>query len=57
MVSSNITAFNILGLAMLTGTGTGTILEFDSAGNILPTAGTYKTVLAIDTAIDTINAP
>jgi len=34
-----------------------TILEFDSASNILPTARTYKTVLAIDTAIATIDAP
>jgi hypothetical protein len=49
--------FNIAGLAALTGTGTGTILEFDSAGNVLSTAGTYKTVASIDTAIATINAP
>jgi len=35
----------------------GTILEFDSASNVLPTAGTYKTVAAIDTAIATINVP
>jgi len=26
------------------GTGAGTILEFDLASNILPTAGIYKTV-------------
>jgi len=32
-------------------------LEFDLAGKVLPTAGTYKTVLAIDTAIAAINAP
>jgi len=57
MVASNITAFNIPGLIALAGTGLGTILEFDSAGNVLPTAGTYKTVLAIDTAIATINVP
>jgi len=57
MVASNVTAFNMAGLAASTGTGGGTILEFDSEGNVLPTAGTYKTVLAIDTAIAAINAP
>jgi len=57
MVASNVTQFNIPGLIALTGTGVGTILEFDSAGNVLPMAGTYKTVLAIDTAIAAINAP
>jgi len=57
MVASNVTAFNISGLAPSTDTGAGTILEFDSAGNVLPTTGTYKTVLAIDTAIAAINAP
>jgi len=41
----------------MTGTGAGTILEFDSAGNVLPMAGTYKTVSAIDTAIVAVNAP
>jgi len=39
MVTSNITAFNMAGLATSTGTGVGTILEFDSAGNMLPTEG------------------
>jgi len=57
MVSSNVTAFNIPGLTALTGTGAGTILEFDLAGNVLPTAGSYKTVASIDTAIAAINAP
>jgi len=57
MVASNITAFNMAGLATSTGTGAGTILEFDLAGNELPTAGTYKTVLAIDTVIAAINVP
>jgi len=57
MVAPNVTAFNIAGLAASTGTGMGTILEFDSAGNVLPTVGTYKTVAAIDTAIGSINAP
>jgi len=57
MVAPNTTQFNILGLTPSTGTGTGTILEFDLAGNILPMAGTYKTVSAIDTAIAAINLP
>jgi len=57
MVASNVTAFNMAGLAVSTGTSAGTILEFDLAGNILPMAGTYKTVLSIDTAIAAINAP
>jgi len=56
-ITPMVTSFNISGLAPLTGTGVGTILEFDSACNILPTAGTYKTVSAIDTAIAAINAP
>jgi len=55
MVVTNVTAFNMTGLAASTGTGAGTILEFE--GNILPTAGTYKTVSAIDTVIASINAP
>jgi len=57
MVAPNVTQFNIPGLTALTGTGAGTILEFDLAGNMIPTAGTYKTVAAIDTAIAAINAP
>jgi len=57
MVASNVTQFNIPGLIASTGTGAGKILEFDLAGNILPMAGTYKTVLAIDTAIASIDAP
>jgi len=54
MVAPNVTQFNI---PSLTGTSAGTILEFDLDGNMLPTAGTYKTVAAIDTAIAAINAP
>jgi len=57
MVATNFTAFNMAGLAASTGTSAGTILEFDSEGNILPMAGTNKTVLDIDTAITSINAP
>jgi len=40
MVASNVTQFDIPGLVASTGTSVGTILEFDSASNILPTAGT-----------------
>jgi len=56
MVAPNVAAFNMAGLAALTGTGTGTILEFDSASNVLPTVGTYKIVASIDTVIAAINA-
>jgi len=57
MVVTNVTAFNMTSLAASTGTSAGTILEFDSVGNILPTAGTYKTVSAIDTVIAAIDTP
>jgi hypothetical protein len=57
VVASNITSFNMSGLTASTGTGTGTILEFNSSGNIIPSAGTYNTVSAIDTIIAAINAP
>jgi len=57
MVASNVNFFNMAGLLASTGTGKGTILEFDLAGNVLPTAGTYKTVASIDTAIAAVNAP
>jgi len=57
MVVTNVKAFNLAVFASSTQTGTGTILGFDSVGNILPMAGTYKTVLAIDTAIAIIDAP
>jgi len=56
MVVTNVTAFNMVGLAPSTGTSAGTILEFDSEGNKLPTAGTYNTMASIDTAIASINA-
>jgi len=56
MVAPNVIQFNIPGLVASTGTSPGTILEFDLAGNILSTAGIYKTVLAIDTVIASINA-
>jgi len=44
MVASNITSFNISGLTVSTGSGEGTILEFDSSGNVIPSAGTYNSV-------------
>jgi len=44
-------------LAASTGMGASTILEYDLASNILLMAGTYKTVLAIDTAIASIKTP
>jgi len=51
MVVPTITSFNISGLTASTGTGEGTILEFDSSGNIIPSAGTYNSVSKIDNAI------
>jgi len=57
MVAPNITQFNIPSLIASKGNGADTILEFDLASNVLPTAGTYKTVAAIETAIAAINAP
>jgi len=56
MVASNVTSFNMSGLTASTGTGTGTILEFDSAGNILPSAGKFNTVASIDTAVSTLQS-
>jgi len=57
MVAPNVTQFNIPGLIASTGTGAGTILEFDLAGNLLLTAVTYNTVASIDTVIAAINVP
>jgi len=54
VVASNVTSFNISGLTASTGTRAGTILEFDSSGNIIPSAGTYNSVSKIDTIISTI---
>jgi len=51
MVVPNITSFIISGLTASTGTGIGTILEFDSSGNIIPSMGTYNTVSKIDTEL------
>jgi len=54
---SNVLLFNMARLAASTCMGTGNVLEYDSASNILPRAGTYKTVLAIDTTITSIITP
>jgi len=54
VVASNVTSFIIPGLTASTGTREGTILEFDSSGNIIPSAGTYNMVSKIDTIISTI---
>jgi len=50
----NTTSFNICGLTPSMGTGTGTILEYNLAGNIIPSASTYNSVSKICTAISTI---
>jgi len=41
----------MLGLNASTGTGEGTILEFDYSGNIIPSVGTYNSMSKIDNAI------
>jgi len=53
ILSSSITTLNVPGLTS-TGSGEGTILEYDSSKNILPSAGTYNSVSQIDTAITAI---
>jgi len=54
ILSPSITTLNVLGLVSSTGSGEGTILEYDSSKNILPSAGTYNSVSKIDTAITAI---
>jgi len=56
MVASTITSFNISGLTPSTGSGEGTILEFDSLGNIIPSAGTYNTVSKIDAELSSLES-
>jgi len=53
-IAPSITSFNISGLTASTGSREGTILEFDSSGNIIPAVGTYNTVSKIDTDISTL---
>jgi len=56
VVASNVTSFIIPGLTASTGTGEGTILDFDSSGNIIPSAGTYNTVSKIDTELSSLQS-
>jgi len=56
MVASNVTSFNISGLTASTGTGEGTILDFDSSGYIIPSAGTLNSVSKIDSAVSTLQS-
>jgi hypothetical protein len=49
MVSPNIYTINVPALAASTGTGDGTILDYDSSANILPSSGTFNSVSKIDT--------
>jgi len=44
MLSPAITTLNVPGLVSSMGTGTGTILEYTSSKNIIPSAGTYNSV-------------
>jgi len=53
-LGSTITSFNFPGLTSSTGSGEGTILEYDSLKNILPSSGTYNSISKIDTAITAI---
>jgi len=48
VVASNNNSFIIPGLTQLTGSGEGIILEYNSSGNIIPSAGTYSMVSKID---------
>jgi len=54
MVAYNVTSFNISRLTASTGSGEGTILEFDSSGNVIPSAGTYNMVSKIDTELSSL---
>jgi len=54
MVAPNVENFNIPGLTASTGSGEGPIIEFDSSGNIIPSAGTYDMVSQIDTEISSL---
>jgi len=56
MVASTITLFNISGLSASTGSGEGTILEFESLGNLIPSAGTYNSMSKIDTELSSLQS-
>jgi len=49
-------SFNISGLTSSTGSREGTILEYDSEGNIIPSAGTYNTVSKKNTEISSLQS-
>jgi len=54
-IAPHVTSFNFSGLAAGTDS-TGTILEYDSTGNIIPSAGTYNTVSKIDTELSSLSS-
>jgi len=56
IVASNINSFIIPGLTQLTGSGEGIILEYNSSGNIIPSAGTYNIVSKIDTELSSLHS-
>jgi len=47
---------NISSLTPSTGRGEGTILDFDSSGNRIPSAGTYNMVSKIDTELSSLQS-
>jgi hypothetical protein len=55
-IAPAVTSFNFPSLAASTGSGEGTIIEYDSSGNIIPSAGTYNSVSKIDTEISTLQS-
>jgi len=56
VVASNVTSFIIPGLTASTRTGAGTILEFNSSGNIIPSGGTYNMVSKMDTELSSLQS-
>jgi len=56
MVASTINSFNISGLTPSTGSGEGAILEFDSSGNSIPSAGTYNSVSKIESEFSSLSS-
>jgi len=50
-IALSVTSFDMSGLTPSAGSREGTILEYNSAGNIIPSAGTYNSVSKIDTII------
>jgi len=56
IVASNTNSFIIPGLTQSTGSGEGIILEYNSSGNIIPSAGTYNMVSKIDTELSSLQS-